>query len=358
MTQASYLTLKDIHKSYDGLTKAVEDVSIDIRKGEFISFLGPSGSGKTTTLMMIAGFEEPSQGEIMLAGHDLTRTKPWRRNIGMVFQNYALFPHLNVTANVGFPLKMRKRPPMEIAERVKKTLDMVGLAGFAQRFPRELSGGQQQRVALARGLIFDPDVLLLDEPLGALDKNLREHMQFEIKRIHQELGVTMIYVTHDQTEAMSMSDRVAVFNRGRIEHLANPLEIYRYPRTKFVGEFLGDSNFFTGGLSADGTFSTDTIGAVRIAPAEQARVTARRVELLVRPEQLQLVQPGQKDEFNVFEARVQSTVNYGDSQLVIAGLDGQSLRLRIEGERQVPPAGSIIHIGFRPEAGRIVPAHL
>ncbi|MCO5091695.1 ABC transporter ATP-binding protein [Bosea sp. (in: a-proteobacteria)] len=357
MTRTSYLTLDNIYKSYDGLTNAVEDVSIDIRKGEFISFLGPSGSGKTTTLMMIAGFEEPSHGGIMLAGNDLTRTKPWRRNIGMVFQNYALFPHLNVIANVGFPLKMRKRPPAEIAERVKRTLDMVGLSSFAHRLPRELSGGQQQRVALARGLVFDPDVLLLDEPLGALDKNLREHMQFEIKRIHQELGVTMIYVTHDQTEAMSMSDRVAVFNKGRIEHLADPLEIYRYPSTKFVGEFLGDSNFFTGGLAADGTFSADTIGTVRITPAERARVIASRIELLVRPEQLQLIEPGQKDEFNSFDATVRSTVNYGDSLLIMAGLAGQALRLRVRGESQVPAVGSTIRIGFRPEAGRIVPAH-
>lgn len=355
MTQASYLSLSNIHKSYDGLSNAVEDVSINIRKGEFISFLGPSGSGKTTTLMMIAGFEEPTQGEIRLAGNDLTRTKPWRRNIGMVFQNYALFPHLNVAANVGFPLKMRKCPAPEIAERVKRTLDMVGLSSFAQRFPRELSGGQQQRVALARGLIFDPDVLLLDEPLGALDKNLREHMQFEIKRIHEELGVTMIYVTHDQTEAMSMSDRVAVFNKGRIEHLADPLEIYRYPRTKFVGEFLGDSNFFAGGVAADGTFSADAIGPVRIATGEQARVDSKNVELLVRPEQLQLVEPGQMDEFNVFEAQVRSIVNYGDSQLIIAGLGEQALRLRVKGERSVPPPGSIVHVGFHPEAARIVP---
>lgn len=356
MTQASYLILKNIYKSYDGLSNAVEDVSIDIRNGEFISFLGPSGSGKTTTLMMIAGFEEPTQGEIRLAGNDLTRTKPWRRNIGMVFQNYALFPHLNVAANVGFPLKMRKCPAPEIAERVKRTLDMVGLSSFAQRFPRELSGGQQQRVALARGLIFDPDVLLLDEPLGALDKNLREHMQFEIKRIHEELGVTMVYVTHDQTEAMSMSDRVAVFNKGRIEHLADPLEIYRYPRTKFVGEFLGDSNFFTGGVAADGTFSADAIGPVRIASGEQARVGNKNVELLVRPEQLQLVEPGQQDEFNVFKAQVRSIVNYGDSQLIIAGLGEQALRLRVKGERSIPPPGSIVHVGFHPEAARIVPA--
>ncbi|MGZ3283721.1 MAG: ABC transporter ATP-binding protein, partial [Xanthobacteraceae bacterium] len=196
----TYLRLREVVKSYDGKTNAVDDVSIDIERGEFVTFLGPSGSGKTTTLLMIAGFETPTGGVIELDGRDLTLSKPYERNIGMVFQNYALFPHMTAAKNVLFPLKMRRFPKRDMAARAERMLELVGLSRFAERYPRELSGGQQQRVALARGLVFNPDVLLLDEPLGALDKNLREQMQVEIKRIHREIGITMIYVTHDQTE--------------------------------------------------------------------------------------------------------------------------------------------------------------
>ena len=250
----AYLALRQLAKSYDGVTLAVDGISIDVDKGEFVTFLGPSGSGKTTTLVMVAGFEAPTSGEILLAGKDLTRLKPWDRNIGMVFQNYALFPHMTVARNVAFPLRMRRVTKAEMARRVREVLALVGLETFAERYPRELSGGQQQRVALARGLVFDPDVLLLDEPLGALDKNLREQMQGEIKRIHREVGITMIYVTHDQTEAMSMSDRIAVFSRGRLEQIGKPLEVYHRPQTRFVGEFVGDFEFLPrpGGGGRDG----------------------------------------------------------------------------------------------------------
>ncbi|HZN52313.1 MAG TPA: ATP-binding cassette domain-containing protein, partial [Methylomirabilota bacterium] len=206
----AYLKLERLVKSYDGRVNAVDGLSLDITKGEFLTLLGPSGSGKTTTLMMIAGFEEPTSGVIELGGEDLTRRKPYERNIGVVFQNYALFPHMTVERNVAFPLRMRGFPRAGQAERVREILELVGLTPFATKHPRELSGGQQQRVALARGLVFNPDVLLLDEPLGALDKNLREQMQVELKRIHREVGITMVYVTHDQTEAMTMSDRIAV----------------------------------------------------------------------------------------------------------------------------------------------------
>jgi putative spermidine/putrescine transport system ATP-binding protein len=210
----AYLRLRNIVKSYDGKTNAVDDVTIDIERGEFITLLGPSGSGKTTTLLMIAGFEYPTSGRIELDGRDLALSKPHERNIGMVFQNYALFPHMTAAKNVSFPLKMRHFPKQGMQAQVDNILALVGLSRFADRYPRELSGGQQQRVALARGLVFNPHVLLLDEPLGALDKNLREQMQVEIKRIHREVGITMIYVTHDQTEAMTMSDRIAVFSNG------------------------------------------------------------------------------------------------------------------------------------------------
>jgi putative spermidine/putrescine transport system ATP-binding protein len=218
----AYLRLRKVVKSYDGKTNAVDDISIDVERGEFITLLGPSGSGKTTTLLMIAGFETPTSGVIELGGRNLVWSKPYERNIGMVFQNYALFPHMTAAKNVLFPLRMRRFPKKEINARVERMLELVGLRRFADRYPRELSGGQQQRVALARGLVFNPDVLLLDEPLGALDKNLREQMQVEIKRIHREVGITMIYVTHDQTEAMTMSDRIAVFCRwqGRTDRIS------------------------------------------------------------------------------------------------------------------------------------------
>ena len=217
----AYLRLRNVIKSYDGKTNAVDDITIDVDRGEFVTFLGPSGSGKTTTLLLIAGFEYPTGGLIELGGADLSLSRPYERNIGMVFQNYALFPHMTAVKNVMFPLRMRRFPRRERHARAQKMLDLVGLRRFADRYPRELSGGQQQRVALARGLVFSPDVLLLDEPLGALDKNLREQMQLEIKRIHRELGITMIYVTHDQTEAMTMSDRIAVFRDGALEQVGS-----------------------------------------------------------------------------------------------------------------------------------------
>src|ERR1700730_8119898 len=263
-----YLCLRNVIKSYDGRTNDVDDITIEIERGEFITFLGPSGSGKTTTLMMIAGFETPTDGVIELAGHDLALSKPYQRNIGMVFQNYALFPHMTATKNGIFPLKMRRFPRADMQARAEEILALVGLSRFADRYPRELSGGQQQRVALARGLVFNPDVLLLDEPLGALDKNLREQMQVEIKRIHREVGITMIYVTHDQTEAMTMSDRVAVFRDGRIEQLASALEVFHRPANRFVAEFIGDSNFFAGRAdpARPGTIELEKIGPVRVLP--------------------------------------------------------------------------------------------
>src|SRR5436309_12606102 len=286
----AYLSLRNIVKSYDGRVNAVDNVSIDIAKGEFLTFLGPSGSGKTTTLMMIAGFEAPSAGAIELEGDDLTRRKPYERNIGVVFQNYALFPHMTVQENVAFPLRMRAFPRAQQAERVREILDLVGLRWFADKHPRQLSGGQQQRVALARGLVFNPDVLLLDEPLGALDKNLREQMQVELKRIHREVGITMVYVTHDQTEAMTMSDRIAVFNHGTLEQVAPPLEVYHRPRTRFVGEFIGDSNFFTGRVDSAhaGRVDVDGLEPIPVDPEAWRRLGASRVDVLARPERVQL----------------------------------------------------------------------
>jgi len=327
----AYLRLRSVTKSYDGKTNAVDDVSIDIARGEFITFLGPSGSGKTTTLMMIAGFEYPTLGTIELDGHDLSAQKPYQRNIGIVFQNYALFPHMTAIKNVIFPLRMRGFPRADMKVRAQKMLDLVGLARFVHRYPRELSGGQQQRVALARGLVFNPDVLLLDEPLGALDKNLREQMQVEIKRIHREVGITMIYVTHDQTEAMTMSDRVAVFRNGRIEQVGSPLDVYQRPINRFVGEFIGDSNFFPGRVdpARPGIVEITGLGAVRVDTPS----AVGEVDVMIRPERLRLLRPGEDaGADNIFDMTLTDVINYGDCLLAIGTIHGLPLRARILGD--------------------------
>jgi putative spermidine/putrescine transport system ATP-binding protein len=355
---ASYLRLHRVVKSYDGKSNAVDDISIDIRRGEFITLLGPSGSGKTTTLMMIAGFEDPTFGRIELDGKDLTRQKPYHRNIGGVFQNYALFPHMTVARNVAFPLRMRAAPKQDIARRVGEALSLVGLESFADRHPRELSGGQQQRVALARGLVFRPDVLLLDEPLGALDKNLREQMQVELKRIHREVGVTMVYVTHDQTEAMTMSDRVAVFNQGKLEQVAPPLEVYHRPLTRFVGEFIGDSNFLDGHIAsaAGGSVVLDGLGEICAAGLGGSR-TPGPVHVLIRPERLRLVENGSAERFaKVVDLTIEGIVNYGDSILVIGKAGTIPLRVRVSSSQYGSLCeGSTLLVGWSPEDMHIIP---
>ena len=234
-----FVKFKQVDKSYDGEVLVVKGLDLDIAQGEFLTLLGPSGSGKTTTLMMLAGFETPTNGEIYLDGSPISNIPPHKRGIGMVFQNYALFPHLSVYENLAFPLKVRKTPKDVIDEKINKTLAMVSLSEFGNRMPAQLSGGQQQRVAVARSLVFDPQLVLMDEPLGALDKNLRESMQYELKHIHESLGVTVVYVTHDQSEALTMSNRIAVFNDGYIQQLSNPNDLYETPVNSFVAEFIG-----------------------------------------------------------------------------------------------------------------------
>lgn len=325
--QARSLTLKTLVKSYDGRQNAVDHVDLAVRAGEFVSFLGPSGSGKTTTLMMIAGFEQPTSGHISMDGAPIEQVAPYERNIGMVFQNYALFPHMTVNDNVAFPLRIRRRAKAEITERVRRTLDMVGLSAFGGRFPTELSGGQQQRVALARALVFEPGLVLLDEPLGALDKSLREQMQVELKRMHRELGVTMIYVTHDQTEAMTMSDRIAVFNAGRIEHVGSPTEVYFRPRSRFVASFIGDSNLLEGRAEGDGTVEVPDFGRVAVAGANLP--VGARVLLLLRPESIETTAGGARSATSN-QLQLTDVVNYGDSLLLIGKAGAaRSLRVRV-----------------------------
>ena len=242
-TSQSFVKFEKIDKSYDGEVLVVKNLNLDIAKGEFVTMLGPSGSGKTTTLMMLAGFETPTNGEIFLDTKPISKIPPYEREIGMVFQNYALFPHMTVAENLSFPLEVRKISKPDIKEKVQKALDMVELGNFGTRFPAQLSGGQQQRVALARALVFEPRLVLMDEPLGALDKNLREQMQYEIKHIHDRIGITVVYVTHDQREALTMSDRIAVINDGKITQLGTPKQIYNAPSNSFVADFIGNGIF-------------------------------------------------------------------------------------------------------------------
>jgi putative spermidine/putrescine transport system ATP-binding protein len=354
---SAYLNISNVSKTY-GDVRAVSDVSLHIEKGEFVTFLGPSGSGKTTTLTMIAGFEHPSSGEIQLNGRDLTSLPPWRRNIGMVFQNYALFPHMSVEKNVGYPLRMRGVDRVQMTKKVGAVLDLVGLGSLGHRLPRELSGGQQQRVAIARGLVFNPDVLLLDEPLGALDKNLREQMQVELKRIHRESGTTMVYVTHDQTEAMTMSDRIAVFQNGRIEQIGKPLDIYHRPESRFVGEFVGDSNFFKGSRNGGrSSLSIDELGEIQISESKISHVPGcSEFDVLVRPERLVLIDPPNgKTDLNQIRMTVSAVVNYGESVVVIGLSGSQPVRLRIGGGARIPAEGTMVTVGWRPEDAHLIP---
>ncbi|MGE3371464.1 MAG: ABC transporter ATP-binding protein [Rhizobiaceae bacterium] len=319
------LTLSNVTKFY-GSYRAVNDISVDVAEGEFVSFLGPSGSGKTTTLMMIAGFEAPSSGQITLGGRSIESTPPFKRNIGMVFQNYALFPTMTVRANIAFPLRMRRYSHSEITSKVGHAMEMVGLTGFEHRYPKELSGGQQQRVALARALVFQPDLILLDEPLGALDKNLREQMQVELKKMHAQLGITMIYVTHDQVESLTMSDRIVVFNEGRIEQTDRPLELYHKPESAFVASFIGENNLLSGQMRAPGTIDVPGLGQVKVdglpAPVHS------RVWVVVRPERIQLTTNRNKSD-DGFAYVVETVLNSGESALVIGKVGQHMVKVRV-----------------------------
>jgi putative spermidine/putrescine transport system ATP-binding protein len=283
------LRLEGLHKSY-GAEKVLDDVSLSVRDGEFLTLLGPSGSGKTTTLMSVAGFVSTDEGEIWLDGRDVSSVPPHRRNIGMVFQSYALFPHLSVLKNVTFPLAMRGIKGDAARRKGEAILSVVGLAGYEDRSPRQLSGGQQQRVALARAMVFEPRLLLMDEPLGALDKNLRTQLQSEIVRISRELGATTLYVTHDQEEAMTMSDRIAVYSDGRIRQCGTPEEVYGRPNCVFVAEFLGESNILQGERGPEGTFRTSAGSVMAVPRTGWAEGGAAAV--LVRPQMVSVEPAG------------------------------------------------------------------
>jgi spermidine/putrescine ABC transporter ATP-binding subunit len=293
MAAGASVELLHLRKLY-GSVVALDTLSLEVKQGEFVTLLGPSGSGKTTTLMMIAGFEEPTAGEILLGGEPVVRRPPYRRNIGVVFQSYALFPHMTVAANVAYPLRMRRVGREEIRRRVGTALDLVQLGGFGERHPAQLSGGQQQRVALARALVFEPPLLLMDEPLGALDKKLREDLQLEIKRIHREVGVTVMYVTHDQSEALTMSDRIAIMRGGRLEQYGAAEELYERPATRFVAEFVGEATLLPARVeSASGEGAVLALDAGgRLAARRPGLAPGARVTAVIRPEKARLVESG------------------------------------------------------------------
>jgi putative spermidine/putrescine transport system ATP-binding protein len=308
----AFVAFEHVQKSYDGETLVVKDLNLAIGQGEFLTMLGPSGSGKTTCLMMLAGFETATHGEIRLDGRPINNIPPHRRGIGMVFQNYALFPHMTVGENLAFPLEVRKLAKPEIEAKVQRALDMVQMGRFKGRRPAQLSGGQQQRIALARALVFEPELVLMDEPLGALDKQLREHMQYEIKHLHEQLGVTVVYVTHDQSEALTMSDRIAVFNDGTIQQLAPPEDLYERPVNAFVAQFIGENNRLHGTIAAlQGGFATvklDSGGSCQALVVSCGDVGSR-TQLSIRPERV-LVGPGA--EANRVDAKVLELIYHGD----------------------------------------------
>ena len=349
---AAFVAFEHVQKSYDGETLVVKDLNLAIGKGEFLTMLGPSGSGKTTCLMMLAGFETATHGEIRLAGRPINNIPPHKRGIGMVFQNYALFPHMTVGENLAFPLQVRKLAKADAAAKVARALDMVQMGRFANRRPAQLSGGQQQRIALARALVFEPELVLMDEPLGALDKQLREHMQFEIKHLHDELGVTVVYVTHDQSEALTMSDRVAVFNDGRIQQLAPPEELYERPANSFVAQFIGENN------TLEGTVETiaDGVCTVRLASGEildavpvNVSRAGERTTVSIRPERVEFKPDRLPPGAHTLDAEVLEFIYMGDTfrtRMRVAGNDDFVMKCRNSiGQRKLEP-GERVPIGW------------
>jgi putative spermidine/putrescine transport system ATP-binding protein len=343
--RGTQIRLDHVVKDFGLAQPAVNDVSLTIEPGEFITLLGPSGSGKTTTLNLIAGFETLTSGSITIDNADVSNVPPHKRNLGMLFQNYALFPHMNVARNIGYPLRERGMPKDEIARRVRDVLELVQLKGRDDAYPTQLSGGQQQRVALARAIVFEPRVLLLDEPLSALDRRLRGALQSEIRRIHREVGATFVFVTHDQEEAMSLSDRIALFNEGRIEQIGSPESLYNTPETLFVARFLGDSNVFP--LSANATGASGSWEGERWA-VEPGTISTRAAgggatALMVRPEAMSLcanraeVPAGA----NAVSAQIRDIEYLGSYRTVMLGLG----KANIEGRARIPATGAVFKHG-------------
>jgi putative spermidine/putrescine transport system ATP-binding protein len=351
-----------VQKSYDGESLVVKDLNLNVDRGEFLTLLGPSGSGKTTVLMMLAGFETPTHGEIRLNDSPINTVPPHKRGVGMVFQNYALFPHMTVAENLRFPLDVRKMSRAEADQKVQKALDMVRLGNFGNRRPAQLSGGQQQRIAVARALVFDPELVLMDEPLGALDKNLREEMQFEIKHIHENLGVSVVYVTHDQSEALTMSNRIAVFEDGVIQQLARPDELYEQPQNAFVAYFIGENNRLRGHVrEVNGTTCTvdlenqgGTVEALNINTNGKGSATT----LSLRPERV-TVNPENGSLPNVFDAKVEELIYLGDhirTRVNVCNDDSFVIKIPNAHGHAVIREGETVRIGWLAEDCRALDA--
>jgi putative spermidine/putrescine transport system ATP-binding protein len=358
----AFVAFERVQKSYDGETLVVKDLNLSMPKGEFLTMLGPSGSGKTTCLMMLAGFETATHGEILLDGKPINNIPPHKRGIGMVFQNYALFPHMTVAENLSFPLEVRKFGKSEREEKVKRALEMVQMGAFGGRRPAQLSGGQQQRIALARALVFEPELVLMDEPLGALDKQLRETLQFEITRLAHNLGITTVYVTHDQTEALTMSDRVAVFDDGRIQQLAAPDVLYEQPQNSFVAQFIGENNTMEGVVQEiKGDTCIVRLDGGEVIDAKPVNVTkvGERTRVSIRPERVEFnksrLQPGA----HTLKAEVLEFIYMGDifrTRLRVAGNDEFVVKTRNAPDQVRLKPGQQIEIGWLPEDCRALDA--
>jgi len=352
------LKVERLSKAY-GSSRVLDDVSFSVDAGQFFTLLGPSGSGKTTILKIVAGFVPQDTGDVYAGDRELSLEPPHRRDVGLVFQNYALFPHMTVAANVGFPLRMRRVPRAEAERRIREALELVRLTGFEHRHPRQLSGGQQQRVALARTLVFDPAVVLMDEPLGALDRKLREHMQAEIKQIQRRLGVTVIYVTHDQEEALTLSDRIGVMHRGRLEQVGAPEDLYDRPRSRFVADFIGESNFLPGrvlGADASGV-AFESAGGAKLRAAPGAAAGAGPAVLFVRPEKIALA--GMSAEgANTAPGTVRDAVFVGEScryQVELDTGDRFTVKQMNALARSAHAPGDRVTLAFRPHDARVFP---
>ena len=351
LTPKTMVAFEHVQKTYDGRTLVVEDLNLTVRRGEFLTMLGPSGSGKTTTLMMLGGFEQPTSGRILLEGQAVERLPPERRDIGFVFQNYALFPHMTVAENVGFPLRYRGIRGAEAARRTAEALAMVKLGGLGERRPAQLSGGQQQRVALARAMVFNPKLILMDEPLGALDKQLREHMQAEIRKIQQSLGITMVYVTHDQSEALTMSDRIAVFHEGRIQQLSDPVTLYDRPENRFVAGFIGDNNTLSGEFlgTENGFGVVRLVDGSRLLTAGAGATPGSSITVSLRPERLGLDRGTRSGTENRIPARVLDRTFLGDRvRLTLEAFGDASLVASLPaGEGATVTPGSTVTLACR-----------
>ena len=352
-TQAAFVAFDRVQKSYDGETLVVKDLNLSMPKGEFLTMLGPSGSGKTTCLMMLAGFETATHGEITLNGVSINNIPPHKRGIGMVFQNYALFPHMSVAENLSFPLEVRKFGKSDREEKVTRALDMVQMGSFSGRRPSQLSGGQQQRIALARALVFEPELVLMDEPLGALDKQLRETLQFEI---------TTVYVTHDQTEALTMSDRVAVFDDGRIQQLATPDELYERPQNSFVAQFIGENNTLDGVIQEiTGETCIVKLDSGDIIDAVPVNVTAvgERTKVSIRPERVEINPERLDQNAHTLKAEVLEFIYMGDifrTRLRVAGTDQFVIKTRNARDQPRLKPGMMIEIGWMAQDCRALDA--